>query len=79
MVDFAGSTKVGGANTTAVLDIVAVVDIPEAVTAPTGSRDAVGLAFCAGLRRIGAKAKLADHPMYHCWIVRGVFPLLNGR
>ena len=64
----AGSTSVGGAKITAVLDMAAEdVDSPvdvdaEATAAPTGRRGAAGLAFCAGLRRTGAKARLADHP-----------------
>ena len=58
---------------TAVLDIVLVVvpvapvasgiilAVAVAVTlAPTGRRGAASLDFCAGLRRTGANAKLAD-------------------
>lgn len=63
---FAGSINDGGANTTAVLEMVALEIVgPEATevaTAPTGRRGAVGLIFCAAFRRIGAKARLADHP-----------------
>ena len=62
------STNLGGAKTTAVLDIVAEdvddpIDVDAGVTAaPTGSRGAANLAFCTGLRRTGANARLADHP-----------------
>lgn len=56
------STRVGGANTTAVLEMVAE-DGNAAVTAtPAGKREATGLPFCPILRRTGANARLADHP-----------------
>lgn len=64
----AGSTRAGGAKTTAVLeitagdDIVAVDACAWAMAAPTGRRAAVGFGFGGGFRRTGAKARLADHP-----------------
>lgn len=64
------STRDGGAKTTAVLEMVAdgavgaaAAVIVAATAAPTGSLGGGGLAFCATLRRIGAKARLADHPL----------------
>ena len=63
------STSEGGANTTAVLDIVAVevaaeVEVDAAPSPgenPAGSRGVMGLILGTG-RRVGANARAADHP-----------------
>lgn len=56
------STSEGGANTTAVLEIVAPPGADVGATAaPTGMRGAAVLALGAW-RRVGAKASAADHP-----------------
>ena len=46
------------------LEMVAAADeaLESVVTAPAGIRGAGTFAFALGARRIGAKAKLADHP-----------------
>lgn len=80
-----GSTRAGGAKTTAVLEIVGMaaevdaVEIAVATAAPTGNRGAAGLAFCAVLRRTGAKARLADHPGGHRHIAAGRRDKKHGR
>lgn len=56
------STSVGGANTTAVLEMAVEDDNAAATAAPAGRRAATGLPFCPILRRTGANARLADHP-----------------
>ncbi len=67
------STNEGGANTTAVDEIVAPVlliigpgpavagiETEESTDAPAGNRGAVGLDLLPGCRRTGAKARAAD-------------------
>ena len=60
------STKDGGANTTAVLEIVAVVEGAAAVVefdaVLIGIRGAGTFVLLPSGRRTGAKARLADHP-----------------
>lgn len=55
----------GGANTTAVAEIVAVELVPifGATIAPVGILGAVGFDFWGAARRTGAKASEADHPL----------------
>jgi hypothetical protein len=63
----------GGANTTAVLEIdegnvpdvigIEVVAVAVVSEALTGGLMA-GFGFCPGARRTGAKARLADHPLW---------------
>ena len=57
------STSEGGANTTAVLEIVAFAVVPAGTVtaAPAGILGAAGLAFKAW-RRVGANTSAADHP-----------------
>lgn len=58
------STRMGGAKTVAVAErTFAAFGIADDIAAPTGNRGAAGLAFCAWLRRTGAKARAALHPL----------------
>lgn len=62
------SINVGGEKTTAVLDMEAVDETPLdvlATAAPAGMRTAPTFVFLATLRRMGANARLADHPKGH--------------
>lgn len=66
------STKEGGANTTAVDDIVppvpaiaGVVDVEGRTDAPAGNRGTVDLALAVPGRRTGPKARAADQALYY--------------